>query len=751
MNRFLYPAFLPLLGIILLGGCKSADKEEKTANANLSPEQSHQSMVEQLAAIAKESKSENDYFGDRHYKQLLAQVERTKDKPSPDTLLSLGLAELKLGMVTSAIGHMEQALLITKDEAESGVRKRDVLYWLGVACLRQAEAENCCAQNTPDSCIVPIKDDGIHLNREGSSQAVKYFTQVIQTTPRNSESNIRARWLLNLAAMTLGDYPEGVPAQYRVAASYFESTTKFPRFKNIAKQHGLDTFSSAGGIIVDDFDNDGDLDLVVSDSNPGVPRAVPICNIRGPLGASNTTTGGQLKYYQNKGDGNFSDQTDAANLTGLFGGLNINQADFNNDGWLDILVLRGGWFKDEGKHPNSLLRNNGDGTFTDITLRAGLAEINQPSQTASWADYDLDGDLDLYLGNERQSHDPPSQLFRNNGDETFTNVAREAGVTNDRFAKAVIWGDYDHDHYPDLYVSNFGAKNRLYHNNGDGTFTDVADKHGVSGPSVSFPCWFWDYDNDGHLDLYVSSYAAKMDDIAANAFGYQINIETAKLYKNTGSGFRDVAAKMNLISPSSPMGSNFGDLNGDGYLDFYLGTGWPEYDELMPNRMYLNRGGKKFADVTMAGGFGHLQKGHGIAFADFDQDGDQDVFEEMGGAVKGDSYFNALWKNPGFGNHWITIKLVGTKTNRSAIGARIRIDIEEGKQTRSIYRHMNSGGTFGANPLQQNIGLGQASKIKLLEVEWPVSGTTQSFSEVALDQVISITEGLDKITFLSHE
>ncbi|MDB4624419.1 hypothetical protein OAE47_03360, partial [Akkermansiaceae bacterium] len=112
MNRFLYPASLPLLGIILLGGCKSADKEEKTANANLSPEQSHQSMVEQLAAIAKESKSENDYFGDRHYKQLLAQVERTKDKPSPDTLLSLGLAELKLGMVTSAIGHMEQALLI---------------------------------------------------------------------------------------------------------------------------------------------------------------------------------------------------------------------------------------------------------------------------------------------------------------------------------------------------------------------------------------------------------------------------------------------------------------------------------------------------------------------------------------------------------------------------------------------------------------------------------------------------------------
>ena len=166
----------------------------------------------------------------------------------------------------------------------------------------------------------------------------------------------------------------------------------------------------------------------------------------------------------------------------------------------------------------------------------------------------------------------------------------------------------------------------------------------------------------------------------------------------------------------------------------------------MPNRMSLSRAGKSFDDVTMAGGFGHLQKGHGIAFADLDQDGDQDVFEEMGGAVKGDGYFNALWENPGFGNNWISIKLIGPQTNRSAIGARIRIEIEEGNKTRSIYRHVNSSGTFGANPLQKNIGLGQAHKIKLLEIEWPVSGTKQSFKEVQMNQSISITEGVNKIT-----
>ncbi|MDB4407099.1 CRTAC1 family protein [bacterium] len=740
MNKSLWLSCLPLIGIISLSGCKPGSDEKKRDNSSLTPDQSHQAMIEQLTVIAEKSQSDNDYFGDRRQKRLLAQVEQAQEKASPDILLSLGLAELNLGLERQAIQHMEQALLVAQDESTSGVRRSDVLYWLGVANLRLAETENCCAKNNPDSCILPIKGSGIHTNREGSSKAIEYLTEVIQTTSRNSESNVRARWLLNLANMTLGEYPAQVPTQHRIDPSYFESKIKFPQFKNISKQLGLNTFSCAGGVIIDDFDNDGDFDVVVSDSNPGVPH-----------GTAEASTGGQLRFYQNKGAGIFKDQTKAVNLTGIIGGLNIIQADFNNDGWVDIFVPRGAWYKNKGKHPNSLLRNNGDGTFTDITLRAGLAEVNHPTQTASWADYDLDGDLDLYVGNERQSHDPPSQLFRNNGDETFTDVAHEAGVTNDRFAKAVVWGDYDHDGHPDLYVSNFGAKNRLYHNNGDGTFTDLADKLGVAGPTVSFPCWFWDFDNDGHLDLYVTSYAAKMDDVAAHALKYDINIEKPKLYKNTGSGFQDIAEEVKITAPTSPMGANFGDLNGDGYLDFYLGTGWPEYDEIMPNRMYLSRAGKVFDDVTMAGGFGHLQKGHGIAFADLDQDGDQDVFEEMGGAVKGDGYFNALWKNPGFGSHWISIKLIGTTTNRSAIGARLRIDIVKGGKTRSIYRHINSGGTFGANPLQKNIGLGQAAKIKLLEIEWPVSRTKQSFHDLQVNQAISITEGIDEITTLPRK
>ena len=189
------------------------------------------------------------------------------------------------------------------------------------------------------------------------------------------------------------------------------------------------------------------------------------------------------------------------------------------------------------------------------------------------------------------------------------------------------------------------------------------------------------------------------------------------------------------------MGSNFGDLDNDGFPDFYLGTGYPNYEALIPNLMYRNRGGDGFSDVTTNGGFGHLQKGHGVAFADFDNDGDQDVFEELGGAFPGDAFANALFENPGFDNHWIKLKLVGVESNRSAVGARIRLEITEDSKTRSVFKHVNTGGSFGSNPLRREVGLGYASKIDVLEVFWPTTGKTQRFEDVDVDQLIEITEG----------
>jgi FG-GAP-like repeat/ASPIC and UnbV len=285
------------------------------------------------------------------------------------------------------------------------------------------------------------------------------------------------------------------------------------------------------------------------------------------------------------------------------------------------------------------------------------------------------------------------------------------------------------------------GRNRLYRNNKNGRFTDIAATSGVVEPIASFPTWFWDFDNDGRLDLFVASYTGRIDTLASHYLGEKSEFEMPGVYRNTGKGyFENVAEAQGLAFPMLPMGSNFGDLDGDGYLDFYLGTGDPDYHTLMPNVMFLNQEGKGFVDVTMAGGFGQLQKGHGIAFADLDNDGDLDVFEQMGGAFGGDRFGDALFENPGFGANWITVKLVGQTTNRSAIGARIRVEIEVDGKTRSIYRFVNSGGSFGSSPLQQTIPIGKAKSIKALEIYWPVTGRAQTFTGVKLNQSILVIE-----------
>ena len=182
-----------------------------------------------------------------------------------------------------------------------------------------------------------------------------------------------------------------------------------------------------------------------------------------------------------------------------------------------------------------------------------------------------------------------------------------------------------------------------------------------------------------------------------------------------------------------------------------LGTGYPDYEALMPNVMYHNQRGTKFLDVTEKGGFGHLQKGHGIAFADFDNDGDQDVVTQLGGFYRGDKFYDALFENPGFNNRWLGVKLIGTRSNRAAIGARIHVRIDENGEQRSVYKHVNSGGSFGANPLRQLIGLGKASRIVKLEIYWPTTDTTQTFSTVPLDMAIEITEGSDEVKQLEPQ
>lgn len=723
-GRFLELA-LPLS--MILASCEERILEEqpdprKDAKTSLD---GHARMISVLAGLKESATVDHPYLNQKNLLYLKGLVGNLTPEVPLQTHwkvhFNLGLQEQLHGDDREAVARLGKALEIVDSNRHefTSDHLHQTLFQAGMAWLRLGEAENCCALHTPEACILPFAPSALHQKPEGSRKAMEYFTRLAEVTSSDSPMHLRAIWLLNLAALTLDTLPD----KFALPPDTFTARHPFPKFQNTASTLGLDTDSLSGGAVAEDFDNDGDLDLLVSGYAPDE----------------------QLRLYQNEGNGRFTETTEAANLTGLFGGLNLIQGDYDNDGFTDVLILRGAWFSKQGlAHPNSLLRNEGNGTFRDVTFEVGLGDEHFPTQTASWADFDLDGDLDLFIGNETTPGAPaPCQLFRNDGGETFTDIAAEAGVTNNSFTKAAVWGDFNHDRYPDLYLSNYFSGNRLYQNQRDGTFLDVATDLQVDAPVRSFPAWFWDFDNDGNLDLYVSAYAEPaIEHLAAEALGRDLQTDTQKLYRGDGKGgFTEVSLARQLQHPHNPMGANFGDLNADGFLDFYLGTGHPNYWELAPNAMYLNQQGESFINVSSSGGFGHLQKGHAVVFADFDNDGDQDVFEQMGGAVAADKFRDAFFENPGFGARWIKVKAIGTASNTSAIGTRITVHFfDQSGGARKVVRHVNSGGSFGANPLRQYFGLGQARAIERIEIFWPVTGKTQIIESPGFDQILTVTE-----------
>ena len=625
---------------------------------------------------------------------------------------------LRFGEVEQSIQVLTKALELAEREFPDGPGMPRLLEELAVTNLKAGELSNRTNPSARLVCTLPLGNQQGYQDAQGSTNAIRHLLRLLEMEPEN----IKYRWLLNVAHMTLGTYPAGVPGQFLIPREILATDYDIGRFEEVASEVGLKAANLAGGGIMDDFDNDGLFDIVTSTWDPGGP----------------------IIYYHNDGNGMFSDHTARAGLAGQLGGLNIVQTDYNNDGLLDILVMRGAWLHSKGKMRMSLLHNNSDGTFSDVTRQANLAHPAYPSQTAVWADYDNDGNLDLFSCNESETQLLfPSQLFRNEGDGTFTDVASRAGVQNMRYCKGSGWGDYDNDGDPDLYVSNFLSGNRLYRNDGDGSFTDVAPELGVTEPTASFATWFWDYNNDGWLDLFVAGYGSEIEDVAADYLGLPNNGERMRLYRNDGrGGFADVTRETGLYSVHLTMAANFGDMDNDGFPDFYLGTGAPSYDVVAPNIAYRNNDGQSFTDVTFSAGLGHLHKGHGIAFGDLDRDGDQDIFAQIGGFYPADGFENALYENPGHSNHWISVRLVGVQSNRAAIGARIKLHLEmrDGSR-RSVYTHVSSGGSFGASSLEQEMGLGQADRILSMEVFWPTSGIRQVFDDPPLDTRIEVREG----------
>lgn len=609
---------------------------------------------------------------------------------------------LNAGKTDEAIGVMSQVIYNMKITWETLTADQKPLFdLLAISFMRKGELENCAANHNAQSCIIPIQGGGIHKLTSGSQNAIEIYKMILTRFP----DDLQSRYLLNIAYMTLGKYPDSVPRQWLIESDVFKKNNSSSIvLKDIASKKGVDMNGISGGCVVEDLDNDGLLDIM----------------------ATSYGLNDQVRYMRQQNDGSFKTETASSGLIGITGGLNMVHADYNNDGFADFVILRGGWWGKNAKFPLSLIRNNGNNNFEDVTIEAGLYSP-YPTQSAAWGDFNNDGWIDLFVAHENY----PCQLFLNNKGK-FKDIAPMLGLNVTTFAKGCVWGDINNDGFPDLYLSALGAPNKLWLNKpgklpGERIFEDISKSAGVENPVYSFPTWFFDFDNDGWLDLFVSGYDTRRfsqvgGDAARDMLGMSPLGELPRLYHNNGNNtFTDVSTAYGVNHVNYAMGCNFGDIDNDGWLDYYLGTGAPEYTSIVPNKFYRNVAGKKFEDITYATNTGHIQKGHAVAFADIDNDGDQDIYEVLGGAVEGDRFRNVLFENSSAnGNHWLQLKLEGTASNRSAIGARIRIKVKMVDGTvQQLYRTVCTGGSFGSSPLRVETGLGKAAVVEEIEIRWP--------------------------------
>lgn len=620
---------------------------------------------------------------------------------------------LENGMETQAVDLYESL-----QEAFTRTPQTALNYYLnlGTAYLRLAERNSCIMGHNADACTMPLRGLGIHQDKAPARLAIRAFQKVLEIDPKDYD----ALWLLNISYMVIGEYPTGIPKAWLIPGLDAPGE-KMNAFISMAPDLGIGINCVSGGSVVEDFNNDGYPDILTS----------------------SFLLSESLYLYLNKGDGSFTDVTKSSGMDRCAGGLNLTSTDYNNDGFIDVFVLRGAWQGfggNYGEQPNSLLKNNGDGTFTDVTFEAGLVSL-KPGQTATWNDFNNDGWLDVFIAYESTTMDQyPCELFINNSDGTFTDKAPDWGIDFGAFIKGVASGDYDNDGWPDLFFSTLNGEKMLVKNhglqNGKLVFENVTERAGLVGEKYrSFPTWFFDYNNDGWLDIFVCNYEYErpLSYYFAKEALHPSREGTGKprIYQNNGNGtFTNVSDKLQLNQPAFAMGANFGDIDNDGWLDFYLATGNPNYRSLIPNKLFRNIGGKRFVDVTNSSRTGNLQKGHGVSFGDLDNDGDQDLYVQMGGAYKGDHYPNLFYLNPGQkeGNNSIYFKLQGSKTNRSAIGARVAVVFTENGKQRIVYREVTTGGSFGCSPLRVEMGIGQATKVDNVVVFWPASRQLQTFN-----------------------
>ena len=493
------------------------------------------------------------------------------------------------------------------------------------------------------------------------------------------------------------------------------------------------------GVCVADFDGDGWQDIYFVNGRDLYGRGISVTNA----------------LYRNNRDGTFTDVTEKAGVPGTGYGLGCVWGDFDNDGFPDLFVTQYG--------KNVLYHNNGNGTFTDVTDKAGVGGLESGlfHSGATFFDYDRDGWLDLYVGSYVNLGDKrycklgdvlsscapseykgsPDALYHNNHDGTFTNVAQKAGIYQPQGKNlSVQAADYDNDGWPDLFVANDGLNAYLYHNERNGTFKEIGLSAGMAvtsrGTVMAAMCIsLGDYDNDGQLDLYISDFQRSSDHI----------------WHNDGKGFFDeVSDEAGITRPTRDVlsfGGGFFDYDNDGWLDIFIANGhvYPEVEQATPgthyrqiNSLFHNEGNGKFVEVGKSSGTGFETPyvGRGVAFADLDNDGFVDVVI----ANNGDSPV-LLHNSGGNGNHFLNFKLQGKKSNRDAMGARVRVVTG----TTSQIREIASGGSYlSQSDLRANFGIAKAKRAEAVEITWP-SGQRQTFRDVEADKFYLVEEGNDHL------
>lgn len=500
------------------------------------------------------------------------------------------------------------------------------------------------------------------------------------------------------------------------------------------EKHLIETMG--GGVAFFDYNNDDYLDIYLVNGVPltkNKPDVLPTNHL-----------------YRNNGNGTFTDAT-LQTGTGHTGyGIGCCIGDYDNDGNKDLFITNFG--------QNVLYRNNGDGTFTDVSQHAGIADESLFSAGCAFADYNNDGWLDLIVINYvilnlqdapdcsqdgipaycRPEDFPPApdKLYRNNGDGTFTNVTQETGINLQGRGLGVVWTDIDNDSWLDLYIANDRDANFLYRNNGDGTFTELGElqgmarnEHGDAESSMGIDTA--DYDNDGDLDLILTHYQA----------------ETNTLYQNDGNGvFWDITAQSRLGEPTLlPLawGTNFADFDNDGWTDLFFANGHlhdniEKFEEVgiykQQNQLFYNQGNGLYTDISKKCGDGlQIEKSsRGSVFGDYDNDGDLDMLI-MNIADTPDLLRNDTPPQ----NNWLSIKLIGKETNRDAIGTKVTLQV--GDTTRRI--EVKSGGSYlSQNQFRLQVGLGTAKKVDQLAIKWQ-NGIQEILENVKSNQQLTIEEG----------